>query len=481
MPPSSRFFLEELEPRLMLSATVVEPPRLEAPAPAPPGSINEAEPNSPDNPQDVDPHFTSAGDTDTVQVLGQVATSHDEDAFSFTAEEGQLIVVSVANTGGQWEPYLQLFDAGGSLLKVAPGRFSYTFGRRALWAVVWLQEDLYAFALDWDAIQVAVSRFAQWAARPDGQIMVSVQQPDDPAPEDVFARRTLAPWLAGWSLVAHSADPQALRRAYSTRRTRRLLVISSAVLLLLVGAFLSIVLVRREMDLAKMKTTFAASVSHELRSPITQIRLKGESLMLGLAEDDADRQRHYEAIVREAERLSRLVDNVLDFAAIERGTKLYQLRPADLGQTLENAVESMRFSMESRGLELEVDIPSDLPAVRHDSDAVSQVVTNLLSNAAKYGGGWARVTVVLLPDGVQVEVADRGIGIDPVEAERIFDNFYRSDDPRARRLKGTGIGLAIVKYIMEAHGGTVMVKTMPGQGSIFQLFFPFTLEPSGVR
>lgn len=371
-------------------------------------------------------------------------------------------------------PELKDVTGKGVILKVAPGRFRYTPTQKALWATVWLQEDLLAFALDLNALQETVHRFARGASRPDGYIVVSMVRSEKAGFTDTLDRRSLSPWFPGASLVAHPRNPAALKATRSARRIRRFLMVGSSILLILVGSVMSVRMVRHEMELARMKTTFAASVSHELRSPITQIRLKGESLQLGLAVDDQDRQRHYDAIVREAERLSRLVDNVLDFAAIERGTKQYHLRPGDLIQTVENAVEAMRFSMESRGMTLEVDLTDDIPVIHHDSDAVAQVITNLLSNAAKYGGGYARVSNTLLPDGVQVEFQDRGIGIDPTEAEKIFEHFYRSKDPKARSSKGTGIGLAIVKYIMEAHGGDVTVRSTPGQGSVFQLFFPLT-------
>lgn len=370
-------------------------------------------------------------------------------------------------------PELRDSFGGGVNLKVAPGKFRYKVGKRALWATVWFREDLYAFAMDLDTLREAMARFARYAARPDGHVLVSMVRSDQQAFSQVLARRSLAPWFAGWSLVGHPRNATELRNSMSSRRTRRLAMVASSILLILVGSVMSVRLVRRELELAELKTTFAASVSHELRSPITQIRLKGESLQLGLAADEADRQRHYDAIVREAERLSRLVDNVLDFAAIERGTKQYHLRPMDLGESLRHAVEAMRFSMESRGMTLEADIPEDMPVIHHDPDAVAQVVTNLLSNASKYGGGWARLSATQFPDGVQVDIQDRGIGIDPSEVERIFEQFYRSQDPRARRTKGTGIGLAVVKYIMEAHGGKVSVNSRPGQGSVFQLFFPF--------
>src|SRR5690606_8635946 len=163
-----------------------------------------------------------------------------------------------------------------------------------------------------------------------------------------------------------------------------------AVAMSVLGVLASLRLVGNELDAARIKTDFAANVSHELRSPITQIRLKAESLQLDLAYDDADRQEHYDAIVREAERLSRLVDNVLDFAAIERGVKRYTFRPEDVTSMLEQAVAACKGDFEGRALTFDVQIPEDLPVVWCDREAIGQVMTNLLSNAAKYGseGGW---------------------------------------------------------------------------------------------
>src|SRR6185503_10586772 len=128
---------------------------------------------------------------------------------------------------------------------------------------------------------------------------------------------------------------------------------------------------------------------------------------------EASRTRHYDVIMREAERLSRLVDNVLDFAAIERGRKKYTFRLGDLGQTVGRAVEAARIAMEMRGMTIDLDMPEDLPPLWHDPDAVSQVVTNLLSNAAKYGAdaGWIGVTVRVTETHLEVEVVDKGIGI----------------------------------------------------------------------
>ena len=293
-------------------------------------------------------------------------------------------------------------------------------------------------------------------------------------------RRTLIPWLPSWALVAAPQDSAGLRRAQRRKRTQRVTVIGLSLVMILTGAVLSAWLVSRELDVARIKGDFAANVSHELRSPITQIRLKGESLMLGLVFTEDDRQKHYEAIVRESERLSRLVDNVLDFAAIERGAKRYTFRPVDLGETVRAAVEASRYSMELRDIALELDL-NDLPVVFHDPEAVSQVMHNLISNAAKYGkeGGWIGIKGQLVEGGVQLEVSVRGIVIPLEDQPHIFEQFYRSSDPRARRRKGTGIGLTIVKYIVEAHGGRISVDSKPAQGTTFKIHFP--LRPPGLQ
>jgi two-component system phosphate regulon sensor histidine kinase PhoR len=195
---------------------------------------------------------------------------------------------------------------------------------------------------------------------------------------------------------------------------------------------------------------------------------------MGLVEGEEDLQHHYDTIVTESERLSRLVDNILDFAAIERGAKKYAMRPGNLLETIRMSVESARYAMETRGMVMEMTLPDDLPAVDHDPEAVRQVVLNLISNAAKYGedGGWIGVECRYDEQWAKIIVSDHGIGISDQELPQIFDRFFRSRDKAARRKKGTGIGLTIVLYIMEAHHGTVSVTSEVGVGTAFTLHFP---------
>lgn len=371
-------------------------------------------------------------------------------------------------------PELDTLGARGRLLRAAAGEFSYSRTDHALWATTWTDEDQYVFALEADGLLDQVRALASRTAAAQPDIDAQVYGPDAAPPDETRARRSLAPWFPGWSLAVTPRDPAGLSERQAEERLRGSGIILLSVAMIGVGAVLSARLVQRELDSARDKSDFAAHVSHELRSPITQIRLKAEALQIGLATDEADRTRHYDVIARESERLSRLVDNVLDFAAIERGRKKYTFRPGDVGSTVLRVVEASKVAMETRGMIIDLELPEDLPVVWHDTDATSQVVTNLLSNAAKYGqeAAWIGIVVAAVEGEVTIAVSDRGIGIASEEQRQIFEQYYRSSDPLARRRKGTGIGLTIVKYIMEAHGGRVSVRSAPGEGSTFTLYFP---------
>jgi signal transduction histidine kinase len=346
-----------------------------------------------------------------------------------------------------------------------------------VWATTWFGGDLYAFGLDQQAIAATLREEMAAIGGQGSALAVGLFTAGERVPADVLEEKPLSPWLTGWTLAVWARDPRALRAAERRQGLLRNAAITIAVGMIGVGAFLILRLVKRELDVARMKTDFAASVSHELRSPITQIRLKGESLMLGLSESEEERQEAYQAIVRESERLSRLVDNVLDFAAIERGAKRYTLRPDDLTETVYKAVDSISSAQEVADKELDVDLPPELPTVYHDPDAVAQCVINLVSNAAKYSspGGWIGIRAAVVEDGVELSIEDRGIGIAAHDLPHLFEPFFRSRDSLARRRKGTGIGLTITRYIMRAHGGDIRVQSQPGQGSTFYLHFP--LQP----
>ncbi|HJN76920.1 MAG TPA: HAMP domain-containing sensor histidine kinase [Myxococcota bacterium] len=377
---------------------------------------------------------------------------------------------------------LMSLNPRGRALPVDRGQIAWRLEDQALWATMWWGEDgqdLYAFALDPEAVLGDIRDHARRTTRTSAEVNMLLLSPDADAPSDALVRRSLKPWLPGWSLVVHPRSAADLNDAQERKRLQRLAILILSLMMIGTGAVLTGRLVVQQLEVARSKADFAANVSHELRSPITQIRIKGESLQFGLVDSQEDLQDHYDAIVRESERLSRLVDNVLDFAAIERGAKTYTMRAEDLGETVRQAVESARFSMETRDMKMDIDVPDSLPVVMHDPEAIAQVVHNLISNAAKYGkkGGWIGVRGWVGSDEAHVAVSDKGIGIRQEEIPLLFEHFFRSSDPDARRQKGTGIGLTIVRYIMDAHSGRVEVTSVPGQGSTFTLHFPLRPQP----
>lgn len=364
--------------------------------------------------------------------------------------------------------------AKGRLLKLSSGQFSYTRTEQALWAITWTDNDQYILGMDLRTLRARLLLFAARSTGSDADVKVEVADPNGMIGADTLTRRSLSPWLPGWSMVVRPRYPAALalRQEEQVERGRGIIMLS--VLMIGIGALVSARLLQRELDAAAEKADFAAMVSHELRSPLTQIRVKAEALFLGVVTSEEGRSRDYGIIMRECERLSRMIDNILDFSAIRRGVKKYWIRPGDLAMTVIRAVESSQVGMEMAGVEVELELPEDLPAIHHDPEAVAQALTNLLSNAAKYGqdAGWIGVRVLLVDQEVWVEVADRGIGIAPEEQKLIFSQYYRSNDPQARRRKGTGLGLTIVDYIMKAHNGRVSVRSVLGSGTTFILHFP---------
>jgi signal transduction histidine kinase len=352
--------------------------------------------------------------------------------------------------------------------------FFYEVDESVLWSTLAWGENVYAFIFEVEAIQADLQSVANRLAEQVEEVEILILHTENTQLSGEYARRSLAPKLPGFSAIAKLGTLDLLTDRQRRRRRQQIVLIGLPVLLFVAGGVLTSRMIGQEIKIASMKADFAANVSHELRSPITQIRLKGEFLQMGFAEGEQELQDHYDVIVRESERLSRLVDNVLDFAAIESGTKSYSLRPADIGETIRSAVESARYAMETRGLTMELDVPDGLPVVLHEPEAIQQVLQNLISNAAKYGekGEWIGIRVQVVHQSLNVAISDRGIGMTDEELGHIFEKFYRSKSPLAQRKKGTGIGLAIVQYIVEAHHASISVKSTPGLGTTFTLHFP---------
>lgn len=236
--------------------------------------------------------------------------------------------------------------------------------------------------------------------------------------------------------------------------------------------------VRRELALADMRSQFAANVSHELKTPLTAIRMFAEALAMGVKEEPEAQMGYLRTIINESERLSRLLNNVLDFSKIEQGTRTYRLESLSLEQVVHAVVQAMGFPLEQKGFDLQVEIENGIPRVRGDRDALEQAVLNLLHNAIKYSGESRKILLRLRRgDGTAcIDVVDFGIGISEENKIRIFGKFFRAPGSDNQRIPGTGLGLAIVSHIAQAHGGRVKVLSRPGEGSTFTIVLPLEAE-----
>jgi signal transduction histidine kinase/cell division protein FtsL len=232
--------------------------------------------------------------------------------------------------------------------------------------------------------------------------------------------------------------------------------------------------VRRDLRLAELRSQFVSSVTHELKTPLTAIRMFTETLRLDEEVDRATRLEYLDTILHESERLSRLVDNVLDFGKIERGKKTYRFQPVRLEEVIGEAARAAQYPLEQAGFALEIATEPDLPLVSADSDALQQAILNLLTNAMKYSGDSRHIDLRLDRENgnARIRVVDRGVGIAPEEQEHIFESFYRAPTAENQRIPGTGLGLTIVEHIAKAHGGGVEVASTPGSGSAFTIRLP---------
>jgi signal transduction histidine kinase len=249
---------------------------------------------------------------------------------------------------------------------------------------------------------------------------------------------------------------------------------SVALILVLLSAGVVLILrdVSRESRVNRARAELVSSVSHELKTPVTLMRLYSETLLRGHGFAEEDRVGFYRIIARESTRLGRLIDQVLTFSRVDRGAQSYHLESGDVGMVVSGVVESYREYLEHAGFQLHYVVGTSLPPVPIDGEALSQALFNLLDNAVKYSGAARSITVRVRCDSeaIAIEVEDRGIGIPAVEQERIFERFYRV--PNSSGKGGYGLGLFLVNHIVQAHGGRTEVVSEPGCGSCFRLILP---------
>lgn len=276
-----------------------------------------------------------------------------------------------------------------------------------------------------------------------------------------------------WTLsVQHSSGSLS---GYSASLLRRNLAIGLGILFLLAGAVAAIVISSmRARALAQRQIDFVSSVSHEFRTPLAVIYSAGENLADGIAKETIQVSRYGDLIKGEGRKLSSMVEQILEFAGANAGRRRFSFAPTSVADVVSSAVAESRSLVGDRPFEIETDIADNLPAISADKAALSQAVENLVANSIKYcnGDAWLKVTASNGDCKVKITVEDRGIGISKSDLRQIFEPFYRSKEVVDAQIHGNGLGLSLVKQIVEAHGGSVKAESEIGKGSTFTLEFP---------
>lgn len=242
----------------------------------------------------------------------------------------------------------------------------------------------------------------------------------------------------------------------------------------IIGTVATLVTLYREAYLSRLQTDFVNKVSHDLRTPLTSIRMFVDTLQMGRIADPAQQREAFEILSAETERLSILIARLLDWARMESGKRSYDFRSQPIGPVIDAALRAVEPQRMQTGAVMRREVAPGLPDVYVDGDAMTDALVDLLQNAFKYTGPEKRISVSARSAGnaVEVVVEDNGPGIAGADQKRIFDKFYRGKDPLERSIEGSGLGLSMVKHVVKAHGGKVSVRSELGKGAAFSVLLP---------
>jgi signal transduction histidine kinase len=296
-----------------------------------------------------------------------------------------------------------------------------------------------------------------------------------------FVSTEIGEALPHWEIAAYQVNPAHLTQAVRTAKITLGLLITILVFAIGVGGWLIVTDLNRQLALARQKTDFVSNVSHELKTPLTSIRMFSELLSEQRVADPVKQRAYLQIITAETARLTRLINNVLDFSRLERGEKKYNFRETDLLNTVRETIDTYRPHLENCGFELESALSPGELIVRADTDAISQIIVNLLSNAEKYSNGDKKILIKAgLREGplpcAEVQILDRGTGVPRGSEEKIFEKFYRAHDSLSSGIQGSGLGLTLARQIARAHGGDVLYEPREGGGSTFSLRLPLKMD-----
>lgn len=399
----------------------------------------------------------------------------------------------VPQTDQEAKDIVALFNQAQAAADPAPDHHKLTFWQQSckcekhppLYVFRAVPDGFLGLEVDFDHVQqrldtLLAQTVERNAGRSNGALVISALGEDSkemfatgkpPAQYDVAV--PFAPVFPRWQLAGGYSGvtiAELARRNFETN----LLLDGATLALLLAGIVFTLRAATREVRLAQAKSSFVSNVSHELKTPLALIRLFAEILELGRATSREKEHEYHRIIHRESRRLTQLINNILDFSKIEAGRRQYQFTSCNLVPVLEEVLSTYEYQITNLGFELKTCIASAIPPARVDADAIAQAVLNLLNNALKYSGNSRSIEVnVEARDGqIAIAVIDHGIGIPRAEQEKIFEKFYRVSNDLVHTVRGTGLGLALVKHIVDAHNGKILVDSAPGKGSRFTILLP---------
>ncbi|MCJ7487476.1 MAG: HAMP domain-containing histidine kinase, partial [Candidatus Aminicenantes bacterium] len=301
-----------------------------------------------------------------------------------------------------------------------------------------------------------------WAVKGrDGTVMLSS---GNPAAGPVTFRTIFASNVPDWALEFHQPPPRLIRTFLLSRRGLYSFVFLLIAGILVFGLVLTVRAVSHELELARMKSDFVSTVSHEFKSPLTSIRQLAEMLQSGRVPSEDRRQKYYDVLLEQSERLALLTDNILSLAKIEEGRAEFAFEPTDVSVLLTEVVTSIQERVRHESFDIKLNVEGALPLLAADRAALSQAVTNLIDNAIKYSGDSRRISVSasLEKQAVAIAIQDFGVGIKKEDIDKVFERFYRGGDELTRTVKGSGLGLTLVREIIAAHRGKIHVESEPG-------------------